>query len=332
MHQPVPPPRLLDQVRDAIRYRHFSYRTEQAYVAWVRRYVLFHGRQHPASLGAPHVAAFLAHLAVERNVAASTHQQALSALLFLYRQVLQIELPWLGEIERPKKPRRLPVVLSTGEVFALLAHLEGTHSLLGRLLYGTGMRLMEGVRLRIKDLDLARHEITVRQGKGARDRVTMVPQSLHGELASQVARSRSLWAADRDARQPGVELPFALDRKYPKAGLAIGWYWVFPSPHVSRDPRSAILRRHHIHEDSLGRAIAAAARRAHIAKPVTTHTLRHAFATHLLESGSDIRTVQELLGHRDVATTMIYTHVLNRGARGVASPLDRAPLPNVGGP
>lgn len=315
-------PRLLDQVRDAIRYRHYSYRTEQAYVEWVRRFVRFHRLRHPTEMGAEEVVAFLSHLAIERSVSASTHQQALSALLFLYRDVLCVELPWLGEIERPKTPRRLPVVLSREETRRLLAHVDGDHRLMARLLYGTGMRLMEGLRLRVKDLDLRRREITVRQGKGGRDRVTMVPGSLADELAEQASRARELWSQDRAEGAPGVELPFALDRKYPKAGEAWGWFWVFPARTPSRDPRSGIVRRHHVHEDGLGRAIKRAARAAGIAKPATAHTLRHAFATHLLESGYDIRTVQELLGHRDVSTTMIYTHVLNRGGRGVVSPID----------
>jgi integron integrase len=317
------PRKLLDQVRDAIRYRHYSFRTEEAYVEWVRRFVLFHGKRHPRDLGGEDVAAFLTHLAVERNVSASTHQQALSALLFLYRDVLALELPWLGDIVRPKSTKRLPVVLARAEVHALLAQMEGTHRLMGRLLYGTGMRLMECMRLRAKDLDLRRNEIMVRQGKGARDRITMVPLSLSIDLAAQLGCAKSAWESDRRDDAPGVELPYALEAKYPKAGTTWSWFWVFPAASMSRDPRTGILRRHHAHPDSLGRAIRVAARRAGIAKPVTAHAFRHAFATHLLESGYDIRTVQELLGHRDVSTTMIYTHVLNRGGRGVVSPLDR---------
>ncbi len=316
-------PRLLDQVREAIRYRHYSYRTEQAYVEWARRFVLFHGRRHPRELGGEEVVAFLTHLSVERDASASTHQQALSALLFLYRDVLGVELPWLGDISRPKAPRRLPVVLSRDETKGILAIMSGVHGLMARLLYGTGMRLMEGVRLRVKDLDLARREITIRCGKGARDRITMVPASLLAELAAQLARARVLWNADRAAAMPGVEMPPGLDRKFPKGGELWGWFWVFPAADLSRDPRSSIVRRHHVYEDSIGRALRVAARRAGVAKPVAAHALRHAFATHLLESGYDIRTVQELLGHKDVSTTMIYTHVLNRGGRGVLSPLDR---------
>jgi len=316
------PRRLLDQIRDAIRYRHYSYRTEEAYVEWARRFVLFHGKRHPRELSGDEVAAFLSHLAVERNVSASTHQQALSALLFLYRDVLGVELPWLGEIERPKTPRRRPVVLARDEVRALLAQMEGTHRLMGRLLYGTGMRLMECVRLRVKDVDLRRREITIRHGKGGRDRMTMLPSSLAPEIADQIARARALFEIDRRDGDPGVELPHALAAKYPKAATSWGWYWIFAAAAPSRDPRSGVVRRHHVYPDSLGRAIRVAARRAVIAKPVTAHAFRHAFATHLLESGYDIRTVQELLGHRDVSTTMIYTHVLNRGGRGVISPID----------
>jgi integron integrase len=318
-------PRLLDQVRAAVRYRHYSYRTEQAYVEWVRRFVLFHDKRHPRDMGEQEVVAFLAHLATEREVAASTHQQALSALLFLYRDVLGVELPWLGDIVRPKKPRRLPVVLSGDEVQLVLAQLEGTHRLMGRLLYGTGMRLTECLRLRVKDLDLRRGEITVRHGKGGRDRVTMLPRSLSGELADQLARARVLWSRDREMRRPGVELPFALERKYPAAAEAWGWFWAFPAREPSRDPRSGVIRRHHVHEEALSRAIKRAVRAAGLSKPASAHTLRHAFATHLLESGYDIRTVQELLGHADVSTTMIYTHVLNRGGRAVLSPLDGFP-------
>jgi integron integrase len=319
------PPKLLAQVRAAIRYRHYSYRTEQAYVEWTRRFVRFHGCRHPREMGAAEVVAFLTHLAVDRNVAASTHQQALSALLFLYGQVLDVHLPWLGEIERPKKPRRLPVVLSHAEVRAVLDAMEGKAGLMGRLLYGTGLRLMECMRLRVKDVDLARHEITVRHPKGGRDRVTMVPLALVDALRRQMARAQIAWRRDREQQVAGVELPFALARKYPRAGESWGWFWVFPADGLSRDPRSGIERRHHLHEDVLGRAIKRAARAGGVAKPVTAHTFRHAFATHLLEAGHDIRTVQELLGHRDVSTTMIYTHVLNRGGRGVVSPLDRAP-------
>jgi len=322
---PADPPRLLDEIRRAIRYRHYSYRTEQAYVEWTRRFVRFHAMRHPREMGGDEVVAFLDHLANERDAAASTHNQALSALLFLYHDVLGVELPWLGGIARPRRPRRLPVVLTRDEVHHVLALMEGTHALMARLLYGTGMRLMECVRLRVKDLDLARGEIVVRQGKGGKDRVTMVPRALIPDLRTQLARARVLFAADRRASAPGVELPHALAAKYPGSGASWGWFWVFPAPTPSRDPRSGIVRRHHVHEESLQRAIKRAVCGAGLAKPATTHTLRHSFATHLLESGYDIRTVQELLGHTDVSTTMIYTHVLNRGGHGVVSPLDRPP-------
>lgn len=316
------PVRLLDQVRQRIRYKHYSYRTEQAYVGWVRQFVKYHDLRHPREMGGPQVEAFLDHLASERQVSSSTHNQALSALLFLYGEVLGVELPWMGDINRPRRPRRLPVVLSTSETRAVLAHMEGVHSLMARLLYGTGMRLMECVRLRVKDLDLVRGEITVRQAKGGKDRVTMVPVALGADLRAQLQRARSIWMADRAQEREGVELPFALRRKYPQAATSWAWFWVFPASALSRDPRSDVVRRHHLHEEQLQRAVKRAVRAAGIGKPATTHTLRHAFATHLLESGADIRTVQELLGHSDVSTTMIYTHVLNRGRVGVRSPLD----------
>lgn len=318
------PRTLVDAVRQRIRYRHYSYRTEEAYVGWVRRFVAFHERRHPRELGAAEIEAFLNHLANERNAAASTHNQALSALLFLYGEVLGVELPWLGEIDRPKRPRRLPVVLTRQEVREVLARMEDGAGLMAALLYGTGMRLMECARLRVKDVDLARGEITVRHGKGGRDRVTMVPRTLAEPLRRQIAQARIAWQDDRARRTPGVELPGALAVKYPRAGEAWGWFWVFPAAKASRDPRTGVQRRHHVHEETVQRAVKRAVRAAGIAKPATTHTLRHAFATHLLESGYDIRTIQELLGHRDVATTMIYTHVLNRGGRGVTSPLDAA--------
>jgi integron integrase len=317
------PRTLLDAVRERIRYRHYSYRTEEAYVGRVRRFVAFHGRRHPREMGAAQIEAFLNDLANERDAAASTHNQALSALLFLYGEVLGVELPWLGNIDRPKRPRRLPVVLTRQEVRDVLAHMDGCAGLMATLLYGTGMRLMECSRLRVKDVDLARGEITVRHGKGGRDRVTMVPRALADPLRRQLAHARVEWQDDRARGAPGVELPGALAAKYPKAGESWGWFWVFPAAKASRDPRSGVQRRHHVNEETFQRAVKRAVRAAGIAKPATTHTLRHAFATHLLESGYDIRTIQELLGHRDVATTMIYTHVLDRGGHGVVSPLDR---------
>lgn len=318
-NQPVT---LLDRVREAIRYKHYSIRTERAYVEWVRRFVLFHGRRHPREMGGEEVRAFLGHLAGTLKVAASTHQQALSALLFLYREVLGSELPWLDDLARPKKPKRLPAVLSHGEVERLLAALEGTHALMARLLYGSGMRLMECVRLRVKDLDFEHGEILVREGKGGKDRVTMLPASLAPALRAHLLRVRNLWERDREAGREGVYLPEALARKYPSAPRKWGWFWVFPAHEPAVDPRTGVERRHHAHEQALQRAIKRGLAEAGIAKSATTHTLRHSFATHLLQGGYDIRTVQELLGHSDVSTTMIYTHVLNRGGRGVVSPLD----------
>jgi integron integrase len=317
------PPRLLDQVRDAIRRRHYSYRTEQTYLHWIKRYIWFHDRRHPAEMGAAEVTAFLTHLARERAVAAATQNQALSALLFLYGEVLEIKLPWMDRIERAKRPVRVPVVLSVEEVKALLARLDGTKWLMAGLLYGAGLRLRECLKLRVKDVDFEYRQVTVRDGKGGKDRVTMLPGELVESLRSHLARVRSLHEHDLAEGYGTVELPFALERKYPNAASQWGWQYVFPSRKRSTDPRSGEIRRHHIYDDVLPRAIGQAAREAGIAKPVGSHTLRHSFATHLLAAGHDIRTVQELLGHSDVSTTMIYTHVLNKGGRGVKSPLDR---------
>jgi len=323
-HTPAPagPPRLLDQVRDAIRRRHYSYRTEQAYVHWVRRFIWFSGKRHPRGMGAEEVTAFLSHLASERDVAASTQNQALSALLFLYGQVLGVELPWMKGIVRAKRPLRVPVVLTRDEVRALLARLEGTKWLMAALLYGAGLRLRECLKLRVKDVDFGYRQITVRDGKGAKDRVTMLPAELAEPLRSHLARAKLLHERDLAEGYGEVELPAALERKYPNAVREWGWQYVLPSRKRSADPRSGAIRRHHIYDDVLPRAIGQAAREARIAKPVGSHTLRHSFATHLLEGGYDIRTVQELLGHKDVKTTMIYTHVLNRGGKGVRSPMD----------
>jgi integron integrase len=316
--------RLLPRLREAIRVRHYSLRTEQAYVGWVRRFVHFHGLRHPREMGAAEVAAFLTHLASERNVSASTQGQAKSALLFLYKQVLELELPWLHEVVSAKPSRRLPVVLTPREVRELLLNLDsGPTSLVASLLYGTGMRLLEGLRLRVKDLEFERREVVVRQGKGSKDRVTVLPENLIQPLRTQLEQAREWHGKDMAAGRAGVWLPDALAVKYPKAGQSWGWQWVFPSPTLSLDPRSGTERRHHLHEQSVQRAVAAAARRAGIDKPCSPHVLRHSFATHMLQAGYDIRTVQELLGHSDVQTTMIYTHVLNRGGRGVLSPLDR---------
>jgi integron integrase len=317
------PPRLLDRMRERLRVKHYSIRTEQSYLDWVRRYVRFHGLRHPSELGAEAVEQFLTALAVKGNVAASTQNQAKSALLFLYREVLQVELPWLDGIVTARRPQRLPVVLTEAETAQLLAHMTGTTGLVARLLYGTGMRILEAVRMRVKDLDLSRGEIVVRDGKGAKDRITMVPRSIEPVLKLQLEFAKTLHARDLADGVGAVYLPHALDRKYPNASVEWPWQYVFPAEGISVDPRSGVRRRHHLDEQLVQRAMRQALRVSGIAKPATPHTLRHSFATHLLEAGYDIRTVQELLGHSDVRTTMIYTHVLNRGGRGVASPLDR---------
>ena len=278
--------------------------------------------QHPRDIGAPGAEAFLSMLATERKVSASTHNQALSALLFLYREVLSINLPWLNDINRPAHKRRIPGVLTKDEVAGVLAHMDGPTALLARLLYGTGMRLMEGMRLRIKDVDFDRHVIIVREAKGGKDRVVMLPRSLAPALRIQLLAARSQWEADRQAQRDGVEVPHALETKYPKVGYTWGWFWMFPSSTLSIDPRSGVERRHHLYEDRVQRALKKAVALAGVCKPVSVHTLRHSFATHLLQSGTDIRTVQELLGHSDVSTTMIYTHVLKVAAGGTSSPLD----------
>jgi integron integrase len=316
-------PRLLDQVREHIRVKHYSIRTEQAYLDWVKRFILFHGTRHPSEMGAAEVEAFLTHLAVSRNVSASTQNQALSAILFLYREVLGVELAWLDGVQRAKKPARLPVVLTTTEVHALLAQLEGTHWLMANLLYGAGLRLMECVRLRVKDVDFGMQQLLVRDGKGSKDRVTMLPAALVEPLKAHLERVRALHEHDLSAGSGDVYLPYALERKYPRAGREWGWQYVFPAKRRSTDPRSGKERRHHANEQALQRAVKQAVRASGMPKPASCHTFRHSFATHLLQSGYDIRTVQELLGHKDVSTTMIYTHVLNRGGKGVVSPLDR---------
>lgn len=320
-------PRLIDAVRARLRVRHYSIRTEQVYVGWILRFIRFHGRRHPREMGAPEVEAFLSSLAVEGRVAASTQNQALSALLFLYREVLDIELPWMADVVRAKRPRRLPTVLSEHEVAQLLAQMDGRVWLVASLLYGTGMRLLEGLRLRVQDLDLVRREIVVRDGKGGRDRRTMLPTSLVEPLERELLRTRMLHEADLAAGFGRVWLPYALERKLPNAAPAWGWQYVFPAPRRSKDPRDGVERRHHLDDGMLSRALKAACTRAGLVKRVSAHTLRHSFATHLIERGQDIRTVQELLGHKDIATTQIYVHVLGRGANAVASPLDRLPPP-----
>ncbi|WP_313929240.1 integron integrase [Pseudoxanthomonas sp.] len=315
--------RLLDAAVRRMRVAHYSLRTERAYLGWIRRFLLAHPRRDPRVLGAVQVEAFLTGLAVEGRVAASTQNQALAAILFLYRDVLGVKLAWMDDVVRAKRPQRLPTVLSQQEVRALLAHMEGRMAVLAKLLYGTGMRLMEGVRLRVKDVDFARNEITVREGKGGKDRRTMLPASLVPMLVAEIERVQVLHQQDLAGGEGEVWLPHALARKYPAAARELGWQYVFPARTISLDPRDGRWRRHHLDEAMLSRALKRAQLAAGIAKPVTAHTLRHSFATHLIESGYDIRTVQELLGHKDVATTQIYTHVLNRGAGAVLSPLDR---------
>ena len=320
--QTPPPPKLLDQVRDRLRVKHYSIRTETQYLQWIKRFILFHDKRHPREMGAVEVEAFLTHLAVAGRVAAATQNQALSALLFLYREVLNIDLPWLDKVVRAKQPQRLPVVLTRQEVTAILDRMTGVHGLMARLLYGTGMRLMECVRLRVKDVDFERAEIVVRDGKGAKDRITMLPQALIGPLQDHLRWRRQLFEDDKAKGRAAVYLPDALGKKYPTAAVDWPWQYIFPSGSYSIDPRSDEERRHHIDEKLLQRAVKKAVQASRVAKLATPHTFRHSFATHLLQSGYDIRTVQELLGHADVATTMIYTHVLNKGGRGVTSPLD----------
>ena len=314
------PRKLLDQVRDTIRLKHYSYRTEQAYIGWIRRYILFHDKRHPKDMGGVEVEAFLTHLAVEGRVSASTQNQALNALLFLYRNVLNQELGKLDAV-RAKRSKYLPAVLTRDEVRAILQNMSGVPSLVIKVLYGSGLRLNEGLSLRIKDLDFAQCQVVVRDTKGNEDRVTMLPDSLVEPLQVHLQMVKKLHQLDVEQGYGSVYLPFALERKYPYADRAWIWQFVFPSPMRSRDPRSGIVRRHHLHESGVQRTLKQAVP-THIAKRVGCHTFRHSFATHLLEGGYDIRTVQELLGHKDVKTTMIYTHVLNRGGRGVRSPLD----------
>jgi len=315
-------PRFLEQVRHQLRMRHYSYRTEQQYLGWIRRYILHHGKRHPQTMGVVEVEAFLSHLAVDRKVAAATQSQALAALLFLYKHVLVVELPWLDNIVRAKKPIRLPVVLTFSEVRAVLAQLDGVYRLIASLLYGAGLRLMESLRLRVKDVDFEYGQITIRDGKGGKDRVTVLPQEIVPALQAHLVATRERHIIAMRDGYGGVELPFSLERKYPGAGQEWGWQYVFPAKTPIVWEGSQAPRRHHVHEDSVQRRVRDAVRAAGITKPASCHTFRHCFATHLLERGSDIRTVQELLGHKDVSTTQIYTHVMRRGAGAVRSPLD----------
>jgi len=315
-------PKLLDRVRYAIRARHYSPRTEEAYVHWIRRYIVFNGKRHPRELGDADVTAFLSSLAVG-GVSASTQNQALSAVLFLHEVVMGARPAWARQLVRAQRPSRLPVVLSRGEVARLLGHLQGTIGLMASLMYGAGLRLMECVEVRVKDINLDRGDLTVRDGKGGKDRVTMLPVALKRSFAEHLARVKAQHDADLGGGRGAVALPGALRAKYPSAAREWGWQWVFPATRFYRDEETGERRRHHLHESVLQRAVKDAARAAGIPRPATCHSLRHSFATHLREAGYDIRTIQELLGHRDVNTTMIYTHVMNQGGRGVRSPLDQ---------
>jgi integron integrase len=315
-------PRLLDQVREEIRKRHYSRRTEKSYIGWIRRFILFHGKRHPAEMGEAEVSRFLSHLAVIGKVSASTQNQALSALFFLYRQVLCREVEWVEGVVRAKRPLHLPVVLTREEVRAVLRQLQGVEWMMASLLYGAGLRLLECCRLRVKDVDLAKREIVVRDGKGGKDRVTLLPAKVVEPLRIHLEKMRRQHDRDLANGAGSVELPWAIERKYPRGPWEWGWQWVFPATRFYVHPATARKRRHHLHESVLQKAVREAVLRAGVAKPATCHALRHSFATHLLEDGYDIRTIQELLGHSDVSTTMVYTHVLNRGGRGVRSPLD----------
>ena len=320
----IPPgnPKLLDQVRDVIRRKHYSFRTEQIYVDWIRRFILFHAKRHPRDMAEVEITEFLTFLAREGKVAASTQNQALSALLFLYKEVLRQEIGWLDQLERVKRPARLPVVLTKDEVGKIFVHLHGAHRLMAGLLYGSGLRLMECVRLRVKDVDFGYAQVLVRDGKGGKDRVTMLPVNLARPLERHLQKIKAQHEEDLEAGFGSVYLPTALERKYPNAPKEWSWQYIFPSSRISLDPRSHERRRHHVEESSLQMAMKKAVRAAGISKPATCHSLRHSFATHVLENGYDIRTVQELLGHKDVSTTMIYTHVLGKPGLGVKSPLD----------
>ena len=323
-HKPPTPPKLLDQVRAELRTRHYSIRTEQTYIDWIKRFIIFHKKQHPKNLGAAQVQAFLNHLAVNRNVASSTQNQALNALVFLYKQVLQQDFGMLDDVKRAKRPARLPVVLTREEVQGIFVHMKGVFKLMAQLLYGTGMRQMECVRLRIQDIDFGYRQIVIRDAKGHKDRITVLPVTLIPALQEHLKWVKAVHERDLADGVEGVYLPEALSRKYPTAHKDWKWQWVFPSEQLSVDPRTGVERRHHVHENGLHKAVKTATAMARIHKRVSCHSFRHSFATHLLKSGSDIRTVQDLLGHKDVSTTMIYTHVLNKPGVSVRSPLDVA--------
>jgi integron integrase len=314
---------LYEVSREKMRTRHFAYRTEQAYLYWIRRYVNFHRRKHPREMGSAEVEAFLTHLAVDEHVSASTQNQALQALLFLYRQVLEIDLPWLENVTRARRSKRLPVVLTVAEVRSVLAQLDGAAWLFANLLYGSGLRLMEALRLRVKDIVIERGELIVRDAKGGKDRVTVLPTSIVDPLRAHLAKLHIRFEQQRRLGEPGASLPVALARKFPNASRQWGWQYVFPARSLCRDVYTGEAVHHHMHEKAMQRAVQMAVQKAGITQPASCHTFRHCFATHLLEAGCDIRTVQELLGHSDVRATMIYTHVLGRGAMGVKSPLDR---------
>ena len=320
---PMPERKLLDQVRDVARFRHLSLRTEETYRSWIKRYILFHQKRHPRELDEQAVSSFLTHLAVNERVSASTQNQAFNALLFLYRQVLKMDAPKIEGVARARISRKLPVVFTKQEAAAMLSAMTGLPHLIAALLYGSGLRIMEAVRLRIKDLDFSRNEIRLRDGKGERDRITMLPQAIKEPLRQQIVRVRQLHQRDLQKGYGEVYLPYALDRKYTQAAREFAWQYLFPADKLSIDPRSGKVRRHHLSEQIVQRAVKTALRKAGVRKNGSCHSFRHSFATHLLEDGYDIRTVQELLGHKDVRTTMIYTHVLNRGGRGVRSPLDQ---------
>ena len=325
----LPKPKLLDQVRQAIRTRHYSYKTEKAYVGWIKRFIFFHNKRHPAEMGESEIGRFLSSLATDRHVSASTQNQALNAILFLYHGVLGKDIGYVNGVVRAKKSHRLPVVLTREEIKALVSQLDGTDWLMAMLLYGAGLRLMECCRLRVKDIDFSQNQILVRAGKGNKDRHTMLPTAVKEPLAKHLEISRQQHHHDLELGLGRVVLPNALDRKYPNAGREWGWQWVFPATRYYLDRITGERYKHHLHESVIQKAVKEAARKAGMVKPATCHSLRHSFATHLLEDGYDIRTVQELLGHRDVSTTMIYTHVLNRGGRGVYSPADRLTFPTT---